>query len=130
MLIGVSIILVLSMNMILLKRKTYPGFGWWTAGITVFGLSCVVLALRSILPVIFSVVLANFLFVLSGLLLLEGTRIFRGKAIRKVFIIVILVFYAIFQLYFTFIDNNIDIRITGISFLMAAIYGLTAPRIF
>ena len=130
MLIGVSIILVLSMNMILLKRKTYPGFGWWTAGITVFGLSCVVLALRSILPVIFSVVLANFLFVLSGLLLLEGTRIFRGKAIRKVFIIVILVFYAIFQLYFTFIDNNIDIRITGISFLMAAIYGLTALELF
>jgi diguanylate cyclase (GGDEF)-like protein len=129
-LIGVSIILVLSMNLVLLKRKTYPGFGWWTAGITIFAISCVVLTLRSILPVIFSVVLANVLFVLSGVLLLEGTRIFRGKKVRKAFIIAIFVFYSMFQSYFTFIDNNIDIRIAGISFLMAVIYGLTALELF
>jgi diguanylate cyclase (GGDEF)-like protein len=126
MLTGICFILVISMNMVMLKRKTYPGFGWWTVGVTTFGVSCLILPLRNIIPDIFSIVLANVLFVLAALLFWEGTRIFLDKGVRKLFIFLVLIIYTIFQSYFTFVDNEPNIRSIVVSFILGTIYGLTA----
>jgi diguanylate cyclase (GGDEF)-like protein len=125
MLMGVCFILGISMNLVLLKRKTYPGFGWWTVGITSFAFAFIFLLLRNIIPDIFSIVLANILQVLASLLFLEGTRLFRGKEVRKIFIVLVLIVYTIFQSYFTFVDNQLSIRIIVISFLLGTMFGLT-----
>lgn len=130
MLIGVCIIQSIAMNLIILKRKTYPGFGWWTAGITTFGVSFILFPMRNIIPDIFSIVLANVLFVLATLFFLEGSRLFRSKEIKKLFIVLTVVAYTIFQSYFTFVDNEPNIRIIVISFLLGTIFGLTALELF
>jgi diguanylate cyclase (GGDEF)-like protein len=82
------------------------------------------LPLRNIIPDIFSIVLSNVLTVLSSLFFLEGTRLFRGKKVRKTAIVAVTIAYTIAQLYLTFIDSNMNLRIIIVSFLVAAIFGL------
>ena len=130
MLMGVCIILTISMNMISWKRKTYPGFNWWTAGITLYAFGFFMLPLRNIIPDVFSIVLSNVLTVLSSLFFLEGTRLFRGKEVRKTAIVAVTIAYTIAQFYFTFIDSNMNIRIIIVSFLLAAIFGLIVLELF
>ena len=124
MLMGVCVILTISMNMISWKRKIYQGFNWWTAGITLYAFGFLMLPLRNIIPDIFSIVLSNVLTVLSSLFFLEGTRLFRGKKVRKTAIVAVTIAYTIAQLYLTFIDSNMNLRIIIVSFLVAAIFGL------
>ena len=126
MLMGVCLVLSASMNMVLWKRKTYPGFGWWTAGMTAFAVAFILLPLRNIIPDIFSIALASILEIAASLLFLEGSRNFRGKEVRKYFIVIVLAAYTVFQLYLPFIDKEYYIRIIVISFLLATIFGLTA----
>ncbi len=129
-LMGVAIVLGATMNLIRLTRKTYPGFGMWTAGITIFAAGFFLISLRNIIPDIFTIVLANLFIVSSMVFLLEGTRRFRGKAVRKTFFILLIAVYTAFHSYFTFVHNDIVIRIIAISLLLAALYGLIALELF
>ena len=61
-------------------RKTYPGFGWWTAGVGLEALSAALFA-----PAVFPagpafLVLRNALLVAGYLLILRGMRLFRGES--------------------------------------------------
>src|SRR4030042_7065511 len=123
---GVAIVLGITMNLISLARKTYPGFGLWTAGTTAFALSVFLFSLRNIILDIFTVVLAMFLSVSASLCFWEGTRRFHGKEVRKILFFLIIVFYTVFQSYFTFVNDNISIRIIVISLLLATFYALVA----
>ncbi|MCE5212159.1 MAG: GGDEF domain-containing protein [Deltaproteobacteria bacterium] len=125
-LMGVSLILSITMNMIRLKRKTYPGFSLWTAGTTVATIAFLFLPLRNIISDIFSIVLSNILEVFTALLFLEGTRRFLGKEVRVLFVASVLVVYAIFQSFFTLVADKPDLRIIILSFLVAVLFGLTA----
>ncbi|HNZ30953.1 MAG TPA: hypothetical protein PKJ25_02570, partial [Smithellaceae bacterium] len=120
---GVAIILAVIMNLILLFRKTYPGFGLWTMGITAFALGWNLILLRNVFPDIFTIVLANMLFLTAAISFLEGIKIFRGKRTRKTLFIAIIFLYTVFQSYFTFADYNTSARIILVSFISAIICG-------
>jgi diguanylate cyclase (GGDEF)-like protein len=129
-LMGVTIVLGATMNLIRLTRKTYPGFGLWTAGTTTYTFGFLFIALRNIIPDIFSIVLANALILSAALCFWEGTRCFHGKEVRKTFIILLIACYIVFQSYFTFVYNNIGVRIIAYSLLVALIYGAIALELF
>ena len=129
-LMGVTIVLGVTMNLIRLTRKTYPGFGLWTAGTTTYTFGFLFIALRNIIPNIFSIVLANVLLSSAALCFWEGTRCFHGKEVRKIFIILLIAGYTVFQSYFTFVHNDIGVRIITYSLLTAVIYGAIALELF
>ncbi len=129
-LMGVTVVLGVIMNLIRLTRKTYPGFGLWTAGTTAYTFGFLFIALRNIIPDIFSIVLAGVFILSAALCFWEGTRRFRGKEVRWTFIVLLIAGYAVFQSYFTFINNNIGLRIITYSLLVAVIYGAIALELF
>jgi diguanylate cyclase (GGDEF)-like protein len=129
-LMGVTVVLSVTMNLIRLTRKTYPGFGLWTAGTTAYTFGFFFISLRNIIPDIFSVVLANIIILFSPLCFWEGTRRFRGKEVRKTFIVLFIVAYTLFQSYFTFVHNAINVRVITYSLLAATIFGAIALELF
>jgi diguanylate cyclase (GGDEF)-like protein len=129
-LMGVTIVLGATMNLIRLTRKTYPGFGLWTAGTTAYTFGFLFISLRNIIPDIFSIVLANIFLFFAALFFWEGTRRFRGKEVRKTFIVLLLAGYTSFQSYFTFVNNDIGVRIITYSLLAAVIDGAIALELF
>jgi signal transduction histidine kinase/CheY-like chemotaxis protein len=64
-------------------RRTYPGFGRWTAGLVSLALSLLALAFRGPLPLAVSVIVVNLATFLCEVLLLEGTREFIGVPYRS-----------------------------------------------
>jgi diguanylate cyclase (GGDEF)-like protein len=126
MLMAVTAVLSITMILSFLTRKTYPGFGLWTAGNATFTVGFFFVSLRNLIPDIFTVVLANVLLLTAAICFLEGTRLFRGKTIHKIFSVSLIVVYTVFQSYYTFVNNDIGVRIIVISLLMAVIYGLVA----
>jgi len=64
-------------------RRTYPGFGRWTAGLFSLSVSLLALALRGPLPLSISVIVSNAATFYSAVLLLEGTRMFIGRPYRS-----------------------------------------------
>jgi diguanylate cyclase (GGDEF)-like protein len=129
-LMGVTIVLSLAMNLIRLTRKTYPGFGMWTAGTTTYAFGFLFISLRNIIPNIFTIVLANALLLFAALFFWEGTRCFYRKKSRKAFIVLLIAGYTLFQSYFTFVHNDIGVRIVIYSLLSAAIFGAIAMELF
>jgi diguanylate cyclase (GGDEF)-like protein len=129
-LIGVTIVLGATMNLIRLTRKTYPGFGLWTAGTTAYTFGFLFISLRNIIPDIFSIVLAGVLILSAALCFWEGARRFRGKEVHKALIVLLVTGYTVFQLYFTFVLNDIGVRIITYSLLAAVIYGAIALELF
>ncbi|MCJ7545249.1 MAG: GGDEF domain-containing protein [Deltaproteobacteria bacterium] len=129
-LMGVTVVLGVTMNLIRLTRKTYPGFGLWTAGTTTYTFGFLFLALRNIISDIFSIVLAGVFILSAALCFWEGTRRFRGKEVRKTLIVLLIAGYAVFQSYFTFVNNDIGVRIITYSLLAAVIYCAIALELF
>jgi diguanylate cyclase (GGDEF)-like protein len=129
-LMGVTVVLGAIMNLIRLTHKTYPGFGLWTAGTTTYTFGFLSISLRNIIPDIFSIVLAGLFILSAALFFWEGTRRFRGKEVRKTFIVLLIAGYALFQSYFTFVHNDISVRIVTYSLLAAVIYGAIALELF
>jgi diguanylate cyclase (GGDEF)-like protein len=129
-LMGVTVVLGAIMNLIRQTRKTYPGFGLWTAGTTAYALGFLFISLRNIIPDIFSVVLAGVFILSAALCFWEGTRRFRGKEVRKTPLVLLVVGYTLFQSYFTFVNNDVGVRIIIYSLLVAAIYGAIAWELF
>jgi signal transduction histidine kinase/CheY-like chemotaxis protein len=65
-------------------RRTYPGFGRWTAGLVGLAFSLLTLALRGPMPLVASVIATNAFSFLAQVLLLEGTRKFLGMPHRSI----------------------------------------------
>ena len=59
-------------------RKTYPGFGRWTAGVGFLTVGYLALALRGFIPDAFSIFLSNGGFSVGMVFLLDGLRRFLG----------------------------------------------------
>lgn len=59
-------------------RKTYPGFGYWTAGVAILALGYLLYALRGIIPLWISVFLGTAAFPFGMVLHLDGIRRFLG----------------------------------------------------
>jgi len=107
-------------------RRTYDGFGFWTAGNTAYALGFLLIALRGKIPDLFTIVLANVLIVSAAALYLEGTRRFRGVAGCKALCISLVVALAASISYFTYGSNNAGMRIILVSLFVALFYALNA----
>ena len=130
MVVAISVILSISMIFIMQTRRTYPGFDLWAAGNAGFTAAFLLIILRGIIPDIFSVVAANAIMMLAALLFSEGIRIFRGRGFRKGLCAALFITIVALQSYFTFVNNDIEVRIIIVSILLGTVFGLGAVELF
>lgn len=126
----VAAIECLAMFFVWLTQKTYPGFGLWTAGNAVFTAAFFLLALRNVIPDVFSILLANVLVMGAAVLYHEGTLRFRQFHSRKIVGAVLISLMATTIFYFRFVDNLSVVRLVSASLLLATVFGLVAWSLF
>ncbi|MBU2623369.1 MAG: PAS domain S-box protein [Proteobacteria bacterium] len=129
MVMAISVTLSIVMFYILQTRRTYPGFDLWTAGNAVFAAGFILIILRGVIPDVISVVAANALLLFSALLFSEGVRVFRGRVFRKVLCGTMVVLIVALQSYFTFVNNDIEVRIILISLFLGTAFGMGAAEL-
>jgi diguanylate cyclase (GGDEF)-like protein len=125
-LMAVSTILGIVLFLIWRSRTTYPGFGLWTAGTGLNAGGFLLMALRGIIPDILSIVMSNVLILSASVLFMEGVRYFRGITGRRIITIFLVAFPVLLITYFTYVVQNIGMRIIIFSAFSAIIYGLAA----
>jgi signal transduction histidine kinase len=118
------------MAFILRTRKTYPGFGLWTAGNGAIAIGYLLLALRGIIPNILSIVIAHVLILVASLLYFEGIRSFCGLKDRKSLSLFLVGLILVFQSYFTYVRDNISVRFFIVSMLDGFVFGMAAFELF
>ena len=126
MVTGVCVMLSITMALIWITRKTYPGFGFWTAGTAASAAGFLLISLRGMIPVLFTIVLANVFVIVAAALYLEGTRRFRDVAGHRTLSFSVVIGYALLIAYFTYVDNDTGMRIILLSLLLALFYGAGA----
>jgi hypothetical protein len=72
----INVFLALSLVFFRATRKTYPGFGLWTTGVSLLGLGYLLLCLRGYIPDSVSILAVNGLFPLGMVLHLAAMRRF------------------------------------------------------
>ncbi|MHB8770655.1 MAG: GGDEF domain-containing protein [Syntrophales bacterium] len=126
MVTGVCVMLSITMALIWMTRKTYPGFGSWTAGTAASAAGFLLISLRGMVPPLFTIVLANVCLIIAAALFLEGTRRFRGVSGHRLLSLAAVIGYALVIAYFTYGDNDVAMRIILLSLITAPFYGLCA----
>ncbi len=126
----VAAIECLAMFFVWLTQKTYPGFGLWAAGNAVFTAAFFLLALRNVIPDVFSILLANIFVMGAAVLYHEGTLRFRQFHSRKIVGAVLISLMATAIFYFRFVDNLSVVRLVSASLLLATVFGLVAWSFF
>ena len=125
----VALAITLSMAVILWTRRTYPGFGYWVAGLACGGLASVLFLLpRDQFPPWLTIVLANYLLLAKGILFLRGTLIFRGLSPRVRWDIAGSLTYVGLLLWFSYGDPNLNARIV-INAVFSVIWMLWLARV-
>lgn len=123
-LILVAVMESLAMGFISLTRKTYAGFGLWTAGNAIHAVAFFCIVMRGIISDVFSVLLANVLIIGAAVCYYEGTLRFRRLAGHKVISTALIVLMAALIFYFRFVDDLIEIRIVAASLIIATAFAL------
>jgi diguanylate cyclase (GGDEF)-like protein len=123
---SVSAILGIILFLIWRSRKTYPGFGLWTAGNALYAAGFMLIALRGMIPKVLSIVLPNILLLSAAVLFLEGVRCFRGISGRRIFSTSLVAFPVLLIAYFTFVTDDTGMRVIIFSVFYAVIAGLVA----
>jgi len=125
-LVVVSAIVPIFMGILLLiymlQRRVYAGFGHWVAANFVLSGSYFLASLRELgVHPIIPIVLGNMLAIYTEILVYEGIQLFFGRRAFSRTNYLILFIYTLVQLYFTFINPNISIRIIWYSIVMSLI---------
>lgn len=126
----VSTVLSIILFLIWRSRKTYRGFGLWTAGNGLFAAGFMLIALRGLVPNILSIALANIFLLSAAALFLEGVRRFRGVAGRPISTVSLVVLPVLLIAYFTFVTADTGMRVVVYSAFYAVIAGLVAWELF
>jgi len=127
---SVSAVLSIILFLIWRSRKTYPGFGLWTAGNGLYAAGFMLIALRGMIPNILSITLANIFLLSAAVLFLEGVRRFRGISGRPISTISLVVLPVLLVTYFTFVTDDTTMRVVVYSAFYAVIAGLVAWELF
>jgi len=130
MVTAISVALSIIMLYILRTRRTYPGFDLWTAGNAAFAAGFLMIILRGVIPDVMSFVVANAILLISALFYSEGIHVFRGNAFRKILFYTMLFSIVVLQSYFTFVNNNIKVRIIIASIFLGTAFCLGAVGFF
>ena len=125
----------LSLGVVYLTRRTYPGFGDWLAGTGCRTLAAILILLpRDTLPPWFTILLPNWLLLIEPLLYLRGTRRFYGQPPPSAgwTILVTLLYLPPFYHYtYTVPDINgrfVVMSVFGLGFSLAMIRALLSNR--
>ena len=108
-----------------LRRKTYPGFGYWCAAFIANFVGLVAISLRSWTPEPLSILAVNGSLILAAILLCRGLAIFSGARTHVWLDIAALAVLLCLQSYFTFQHYNLHLR-TGFLGLWLALFYLRA----
>lgn len=127
---SVSAVLSIILFLIWRSRRTYPGFGLWTAGNALYAAGFMLIALRGLVPNTLSIVPANILLLSAAVLFLEGVRRFRGIAGRPISNMSLVVLPVLLIAYFTFVTDDTGMRVVVYSAFCAVIAGLVAWELF
>ncbi len=123
---AVTAVLSITLALVWKTRRTFSGFGYWTAGEACETLGFLTLSLYGMVPAFLSVVMANLFHLAGAALLLEGIRVFRGTGSRKAFSIPLIGLHILAICYFTYVNDHVGVRIILYSILMAVLFGLGA----
>ncbi len=121
-LIAVSVLLSLLMLLLWRTRKTYSGFGLWTASSALHTAGFILFSLRNILPDYITILLANLLLLGATVCIFEGIRRFHGDHAQWTFNIAALAVIMAILAYFTYVNNQLETRIITYSVFAAAMY--------
>ena len=97
------------------ERKTYGGFGHWVLANFAFGMGYLFLSLRGLIPDFFSIILGNVITIYAEVLIYQGIRLFFDRPAFSRLNLLVFVLYILFQVHFTYLEPNINARITLIS---------------
>lgn len=107
-------------------QKTYPGFGFWIAGMVVAAVAHVAVLLRNVDLLLPSVILNNGAYVLAVILRLDGVRRFmRGASLPAAWYL-LPVAVAAYATWFTLVDDSISQRSLGLSLAVAVVAFIVA----
>ncbi len=98
-----NVFMAVTMAIFYFSRKTYPGYGFWMAGVAGTALTYTGLVVRGAIPLEISIFLTNLFWPLTGLLYFDGLRRFLGvpKLPRWIYLIPVLVaVHAVSTLYY------------------------------
>ncbi len=116
-------------------RKTYAGFGYWTAGVGFLALGYLFQALRGQIPFWITVLLGNYAFLLGMILHLDGIRRFLGlkPAPRLLYVLSLAVLAGLGLFYFQWDSATLRnlvaaIALTAVHWTMAALIFRRAIR--
>lgn len=121
-----NVFMAMTMAVFHFSRKTYPGFGFWMAGVTGTALTYGSLAFRGTIPLEISVFLTNIFWPLTGLLYLDGLRRFLGFSKLPPWIYVIPLLVAIHAISTFFYFDSGAWRSLVLSTVFSIAHGLTA----
>ena len=102
----VSVFLSLTMIFFQSTRKTYPGFGRWTAGTCSMAAGFLFLSLRSVIPDIVSIIAVAVALPLGQILFLAGAKRFLRQTEMSSYWYIIIVLSVIGHVYFSLADDS------------------------
>ena len=97
------------------SQSRLNGAGFWAAGMCFLSIASVLITGRGYIPELFSLVLANVLYVIGFSQILRGIRVFAGRPPLLFFDFCLPPITIVLYAYFLYIDNNINIRIIVLS---------------
>ncbi|WP_241823318.1 GGDEF domain-containing protein [Enterovibrio norvegicus] len=91
------------------------GSAFWALGMSSVALASILISFRDAIPDLFSLVVANSLYILGFQLILRGIRIFVGRQPLVILDYALVPISAALLCYFNYIDQNLNIRIAVVS---------------
>lgn len=112
------------MFIVKLTQKTFPGINHWIISSICGGFAYLFMLLRGEIRDIFSVILAQILFLFYGIIKFYGLKSFfykKSKILEYILFGILFLFYVLILSYFTFIYNSIFIRTWIIGIVVSSI---------
>jgi PAS domain S-box-containing protein len=100
------------------NRKYFSGLGYWFAYYILHSFAIFLMILRDILPDVISIVAANFLGILSLIILYEGLLSFCGKKISQIHNYIILTVFILIYSHFSLIKPDLSFRTIFLSIVV------------
>ncbi len=118
----VSFFLAVPMLYTSIRRKTYAGFHLWTAAFVVNGTGMMLLSMRSYLPDLITVIVANTFLIAHLSMIRRGIFHFFGRRSRSATDILPTVLIVLFFLHYTYAKPDVNMRIILISTFLSVLY--------